>query len=211
MTFWEIIQHDFIFYIINLIIFVTVVLVTWLFAKSKQLETVSKLKTQLEYLKMQQNDKLFDLEDKYKKKQESLRLILKELESNYKTNDKDMVEARRNELSNVFLLEYKDAVHKYARLADQYFAEYRPRHREFVQNHIFPFLDTSRKILSAINTPQIMQMVGGQPIKYSYQDFDFAFDLIRKNMFMFDNFRADLKKYMKALGFKPSELDKQHV
>lgn len=211
MTFWEIIQQDFIFYIINLLIFVTVVLVTWLFAKSKQMESISKLKTQLEYLKMQQNDKLFALEDLYKKKQERLRLILKDMESNFKDSNKDMVEARRNELSNVFLLEYKDAVHKYARLADQYFAEYRPRHREFVQNHIFPFLDTSRKVLSAINTPNVLKMTGGQAIQYSYQDFDFAFDLIRKNMFLFDNFRADLKKYMKALGFKPSELDKQHI
>jgi hypothetical protein len=202
----EAIQQDWIFYLVNLLAFVIVVTVTWLYSQSKQMEAIAKLQAQLQQLQLQQNDKLFALEDEYKKKKERLRLIMKDMENQLRNQDVDMLTSRRNELSNVFVMEYAATMHRYARLADQFYELHPPKYREFVRNYIFPFLDISRKVLSAINTPKVMQTIGAKtPVQYSYKDFDFAFDMIRKHGTT--DFRREMMVYLKELGFKKADLD----
>ena len=202
----ESIQQDWIFYVVNLLAFVAVVAITWLYSRSKQLETIAQLQAQLQQIQLQQNDKLFALEDEFKNKKERLRLIMKDMESQTKNKNIAMMIYRRNELSNVFVMEYTATMQRYARLADQYYELHPPKYREFVRNYIFPFLDTSRKVLSAINTPQIIETIGNaSPVQYSYKDFDFAFDMIRKHITT--DFNREMIVYLNELGFKIADLD----
>ena len=202
----ENIQQDWIFYLVNLLAFVIIVAVTWLYSQSKQMEAIAKLQAQLQQLQLQQNDKLFALEDEYKKKKERLRLIMKDMENQLRNQDVDMLTSRRNELSNVFVMEYAISMHRYARLADQFYELHPLKYREFVRNYIFPFLEVSRKVLSAINTPKVMQTIGTKtPVTYSYKDFDFAFDMIRKHGTT--DLRREMMIYLKELGFKKADLD----
>ncbi|BDS11696.1 hypothetical protein [Aureispira anguillae] len=206
MTFLEAIQADWIFYAVNILVFIVVVMVTWLYARGQQMEAIAKLQAQIQQIQLQQNDKLFSLEDEYKLKKERVRLILKDMEAQLKANDMEMLKSRRNELSNVFVMEYRETMHRYARLADQYYELHPPKYQEFVRNYIFPFLDTSRKILSAINATIIMKALGeSQPIQYSYKDFDFAFDMIRKHPTL--SLKKEMNAYLKELGFSKSDLD----
>lgn len=205
MTFLEIIQADWIFYAVNIVVFIVVVMVTWLYAKGQQMEAIAKLQAQLQQVQLQQNDKLFSLEDQYKLKKERVRLILKDMEAQLKANDVQMLESRRNELSNVFVMEYRETMHRYARLADQYYELHPPKYQEFVRNYIFPFLDTSRKILAAINATVILKKLNSTPIQYSYKDFDFAFDMIRKHSTL--STKREMYAYLKELGFTKKDLD----
>lgn len=206
MTFIEAIQADWIFYMVNILVFVVVVLVTWLYVRGQQMEAIAKLQVQIQQIQLQQNDKLFSLEDEYKLKKERLRLILKDMEAQLKAKDLDMLQSRRNELSNVFVMEYRETMHRYARLADQYYELHPPKYQEFVRNYIFPFLDTSRKVLAATNAPVVMKTLGEKaPIQYSYKDFDFAFDMIRKHSSF--SFRKEMVSYLRALGFSKADLD----
>ena len=66
MTFLEAIQADWIFYIVNILVFVVVVMVTWLYARGQQMEAIAKLQSQIQQIQLQQNDKLFSLEDEFK-------------------------------------------------------------------------------------------------------------------------------------------------
>lgn len=206
MTFLEAIQEDWIFYVVNILVFVVVVMVTWLYAKGQQMEAIAKLQAQIQQIQLQQNDKLFSLEDEYKQKKERVRLILKDMEAQLKAKDVDMLQARRNELSNVFVMEYRETMHRYARLADQYYELHPPKYQEFVRNYVFPFLDTSRKILAAINAGVVLKSLNNSaPIHYSYKDFDFAFDMIRKHPSF--SFNREMNAYLKALGFSKADLD----
>jgi hypothetical protein len=206
MTFLEAIQADWIFYVVNILVFVVIVMVTWLYARGQQIEAIAKLQAQIQQIQLQQNHKLFVLEDEFKLKKERLRLILKDMETQLKDKDLDMVKSRRNELSNVFVMEYRETMHRYARLADQYYESHPPKYQEFVRNYIFPFLDTSRKVLAAVNSSTIMQALGEtSPISYSYKDFDFAFDMIRKHSSF--SFRKEMVSYLRALGFSKADLD----
>lgn len=208
MTFLEAIQADWIFYVVNLLAFGVVIWCTWLYSQSKQAEAIAKVQAQLQQLQLQQNDKLYELEDAMNKKKERIRLILKELESQIRSKDVEMLKARRNELSNVFVMEYALAMQQYSRLAHQFYELHPPKYRDFVRNTIFPFLDMSRKVLAAINAPKIIQMIGKEDapkVAYSYKDFDFAFDMIRKHGTT--DFRREMNQYLPALGFKKSDLD----
>ncbi len=206
MTFLDAIQADWIFYLINILVFVVVVMVTYLYANGKKVEAVARLQAQIQQIQLQQNDKLFSLEDEYKLKKERIRLILKDMEAQLSAKDVDMLQSRRNELSNVFVMEYRETMHRYARLADQYYELHPPKYQEFVRNCIFPFLDTSRKVLAAVNASVIMKTIGtSNPVRFSYKDFDFAFDMIRKHPTY--SFKKEMKSYLKELGFKPADLD----
>lgn len=206
MPFLEVIQADWIFYLINILVFGVVVLVTWLYAKGQHVEAIAKLQAQLQQIQLQQNDKLFALEDEFKKKKERIRLIMKDMEAQLKAKDEAMLQSRRNELSNVFVMEYRETMHRYARLADQYYELHPPKYQEFVRNYIFPFLDTSRKVLAAVNASVVMKGAGTTiPVRYSYKDFDFAFDMIRKHPTF--SFKREMNTYLKELGFKKSDLD----
>lgn len=206
MTFLEVIQADWIFYLVNILVFIVIVMVTWLYAKSQQVEAIAKLQAQIQQIQLQQNDKLFSLEDEYKLKKERIRLILKDMEAQLKAKDIEMLKSRRNELSNVFVMEYRETMHRYARLADQYYELHPPKYQEFVRNYIMPFLDTSRKVLAAINASVILKTLGnGESIQYSYKDFDFAFDMIRKHPTM--TLKKEMYAYLKELGFSKRDLD----
>lgn len=206
MTLIEMIQQDWPFYFVNLLGFVTIVAVTWFYSQSKQKEAIAKLQVELQQLQLQHNDELFVLEDEVKKKRERLRLIMKDMESQMKNKDVAMLTARRNELSNVFVMEYVATMQGYSRLANQYYNLHPQKHRSFVRNYIFPFLDTSRKVLSAINTPPIVKTItGATKVVYSYKDFDFAFDMIRKHTTA--DTRREMNIYLKELGFTKADLD----
>jgi len=206
LTLLQTLQEDWIFYLLNILMFVVVVLVTSMYVQSKQMETIAKLEVQIQQLQLQQNEKLFALEDEFKKKKERLRLIMKDMETQLRQKEKDMLVARRNELSNVFVMEYRETMHRFARLADQFYELHPPKYRAFVRNYIFPFLETSRKVLAAINTPKVMQMAEAKtPVSYSYKDFDFAFDMVRKHANM--DLRREMMRYLKDLGFTKSQLD----
>jgi hypothetical protein len=208
MTFLEAIQADWIFYVVNLLAFGVVIWCTWLYSQSKNAEALAKVQAQLQQVQLQQNDKLFALEDALGKKKERIRLILKEIETQMRAKDAEMLKARRNELSNVFVMEYAVAMQQYSRLADQFYELHPPKYREFVRNYIFPFLDMSRKVLSTINAPKVIKAIGAgeaPTVAYSYKDFDFAFDMIRKHGNA--DFKREMKQYLPELGFKNSDLD----
>lgn len=206
MPFIESIQSDWPFYLVNILIFVSLILVTWLYAKARQAESVAQLQAQLQQLQMQQNQQLFDLEDAFKLKKERIRLILKDMEFQLKKKDQEMLSARRNELTNVFIMEYRESMHRFARLAHQYYELNPPKYQEFVKNYIFPFLSTSHLVLSAVNTDAIKKQLNiTNDFSFSYQDFDFTFDMIRK----YPNFafKRTMKKHVEAIGFSIADLD----
>lgn len=208
MTFIEAIQADWIFYVVNLLAFVTVVLCTYLYAKSKQAQAVAAVQAELQQVQLQYTDKLLDKEEALKKKKERVRLILKDLDNQMRNKDVAMLQARRNELSNVFVMEYAAAMQQYAHLGHQFYELNVDKYHSFVRNEIFPFLDTSRKILMAINAPKVIQTIGTElapAISYSYQDFDFAFDMIRK--YPTSEFNREMQQYLPALGFSKKDLD----
>ncbi len=208
MTFIEAIQQDWIFYFVNILAFATVVAVTWLYSQSKQKEAIAKLQIELQQLQLKQSDKLFELEDDLKLKTERLRLIMKDMETQMIDKNIDMLQSRRNELSNVFVMEYVQVMQTYARLGNQYYQLHPIKYREFVRNYIFPFLDISRKVISAINTPKVIALIGSnkaQKVSYPYHTFDFAFDMIRK--YATSDFRREMNIYVKELGFTKGDLD----
>jgi hypothetical protein len=80
------------------------------------------------------------------------------------------------------------------------------KHQQFVQNFIVPFLETSRSILAAVNAKAVLAQLETQEIyAFSYQDFDFAFDMIRK--FPRFSMHRTMHKYLKEIGFTKADLD----
>lgn len=203
--FWEKFIQDLPFYLLNLLAFSAVVAVTWLWARTRFFAELAQYQTQIAELQLQRNDQLFALEDECKAKAERLRLILKDLRNQISFKKADMVNARRNELSNVFILEYCPTMQQYTRLAAEMFEYDYKKRRQFLENHILPFLQLSGDLLKIINQPNAIEMIGEEaiPIRWNYMDFDFAFDFIRTRIKRTDlDARTRMHKHLKRLGFQ---------
>lgn len=202
---WEKFLQDLPWYLLNLSAFLTVIAVTWLWARTRFVQELAKYKVEIASLQMNRNDQLFELEDQCKEKNERLRLILKDLKYKIQRNQTDMIAARRNELSNVFMLDYCKAMQKYTRLADEIYEFDREKRRQFIENHINPFLQLAGDILEVINQPNIMEILGDQAqvIHFNYMEFDFAFDFVKRKMRFIDfDIRKAFKDHLKRLDFQ---------
>ncbi len=62
------------------------------------------------------------------------------MELQLKSKGTAMLLARRNELTHVFVIEYRETMHRFTRLANQYYEFYPRKYQQFVQNFIVPFL-----------------------------------------------------------------------
>ncbi len=201
---WEIILKDLPFYLLNLGAFVMVIFVTWLWARTRFIAEIAKYQTELVKVQLQRNDQLFLLEDDCKKKYERLRLILKDLRTQIHLKKVEMVASRRNELSNVLILDYCPAMQKYTRLADEMFCFDRQKRRQFIENHLNPFLQLSGDLLELMNMPKVMELLeeSAMTVKYSYMDFDFAFDFARKKKSVVDiGLIIAMNRHLKRMGF----------
>ncbi len=202
---WEKFLADLPWYLLNLGAFVTVVIVTWLWARTRFVAEIAKYKVEIASLQMNRNDQLFELEDICKEKNERLRLILKDLRMKLHRKQLDMVQARRNELSNVFMLDYCKSMQQYTRLADEVYEFDREKRRQFIENHINPFLQLAGDILEVVNQPNIMELLGDQAtaIQFNYMEFDFAFDFVKKKMRFVDfDLRRAMREHLKRLDFQ---------
>lgn len=202
---WELIMKDWPFFVLNLGAFITIIFVTWLWARTRFVAELAKYQTQIATLQLQRNDQLFALEDDCKAKLERVRLIFKDLKTQLHLKNVAMVNARRNELSNVFVLDYLPAMQKYVRLADEMFEYDRSKRRQFIENHVNPFLQFAGDLQETMNLPNLLNLLGAeaQPIRFSYMDFDFAADFIRRKGTIIDfALRLSMKQHIKRLGFQ---------
>jgi len=202
---WELIMKDWPFFVLNLGAFITIIFVTWLWARTSFVAELAKYQTELATLQLQRNDQLFALEDDCKVKHERLRLILKDLRTQLHLKNIEMVNARRNELSNVFVLDYLPAMQKYTRLADEMFEHDRTKRLLFIENYIRKFFDESIDLLGTMNLEPLIELLGPEtePIRFSYMDFDFAFDFVRRKRTIFDfGLRIEMNKNAQKLGYQ---------
>ncbi len=185
--------------------FATVVAVVWLWARSRFTAQLAEYQTQIAALQLERNDRLFALEDECKAKKERLRQILKDLRNQVNFNKTDMAIARRNELSNVFALEYCPSMQAYTRLASEIYEFDYDKRRQFIENHLYPFLQLAGDLLHVINQPKTLNLIGEDavPIYWNYMDFDFAFDFIRLRTRYTDiGLRLAMHKHLRRLGFE---------
>lgn len=202
-SFLDAIQNDLTFYILNILGFAVVVLVTWWYTRIQQFKTIAQLRTEIATLQIQQNNELFALEDVYKTKEERMRLIIKDLRDQLNGGDANMIRARRNELSNILALDYAKAMSNYTRLADQFYDGNRYRHAQFVENHILPFLQNSGDIMETLNQASVRDASNATDVRLNYMDFDFAFDFIKKDIsFTSFGLKSAMRKHAQRLGFK---------
>ncbi|MCH2044544.1 MAG: hypothetical protein MK212_10545 [Saprospiraceae bacterium] len=202
ISFLDAIQNDLTFYILNILAFAVIILVTWWYTRIQQFKTIAQLRTEIATLQIQQNNELFELEDIYKAKEERMRLIIKDLRDQINKGDLSMVRARRNELSNILALDYAKAMSNYTRLADQFYDGNRYRHTQFIENHILPFLQNAGDIMKVLNQPSVRDTSDAADIKLNYMNFDFAFDFIKKDIrFTSFGLKSAMKKHAQRLGF----------
>jgi hypothetical protein len=201
---WEQFIKDLPFYLLNLAAFTALVIITWLWARTRFMSEIAKYQTELASLQLQRNDQFFALEDDVKAKYERLRLILRDFRTHHQLKNADMLHARRNELSNVLILDYLPAMHKYTRLADEMFANDLKKRRQFIENHLNPFLQLSGDLFELMNLPTVLQLAGAEanPIRFNYMDFDFVFDFARKKRTLIDfGLRTAMNKHLRRMGF----------
>ena len=75
-TFWAYLQTNGLLFGIITLALITSVLITWLYARTRQYAEIANLKTQLVELESGFNDTLFEKEDLHKDKLERARLVL---------------------------------------------------------------------------------------------------------------------------------------
>lgn len=202
---WDAFVEQLPFYALSFAGLLALVAVSWFWARSRFMGELAKYQTEIAKLQLGRNDQLFALEDVCKAKNERIRLILKDLKKQLREKNGEMVRARRNELSNVFVLDYCPAMQAYCRLAQEMFELDREKRQQFIENHLNPFLQLAGDLLQVLNQKKLKDMAGpgALPIRYQYMDFDFAFDFLRAQI-RFQDF--DLKQARKAhlerLGFE---------
>ena len=198
---WDILIRDIWFYLINLGALVVVGLAIWLWTRQNWLWRLAQVKTELASLRLGQTDFLAKLEDEYKAKEEHVRLVLQDLLKHWESGDLDMLRARRNELSNIWILDYRKALSSYVRSATDIYEDNRHKQYLLIENHLLPFLQLSGDLLDTLNQADLLDKLQAQPMVLQYQDFDFIFDFTRLYLSWKDwNLRRALKKHRRRLG-----------
>jgi hypothetical protein len=201
-VFWETLQQDFWFYLINLLAFATAIIISWLWTRYRWLAQVAQLKTEIALLKVQQGDQLSVLEDAYKAKEEHVRFVLQDFLQQLENGDAKMLQARRNELSNIFILEYRKRFYHFVRLAAELYEENEKKHRIVIENHILPFLQLAGDLLEVINQPNVLALSQTPRLQYQYQDFDFVFDFMQRFLGWTDfGLKKAIKQHKTRLNF----------
>lgn len=171
-------QADAPFYLINILAFFVVVAVTWLLVRASLLRQIYQLKTELAALRLGYNEQLFALEDVRQEREEELRLLLSDLRGQLRVEQRNLVEARRNELSHLFFTAYREAVYQYSRLSIELYADDREKRLQLIENQILPFLQLSGDVLELMNQERLLKLIAAPPLLLSERDYDFAFDAL---------------------------------
>ena len=200
---WEMLLKDFWFYLINLLAFATCIMLTWLYLRQKHLQILLSLKTELAQLRLEQGQGLFQLEDQYKAKEEHIRFVLQDLLSQIENQDAEMLRARRNEISNLFVLEYRKSFYQFIRLASEIYEDNPDQHQVIIENHILPFLQLTGDVLTVLNQENILSLTQTPKLSFQYQDFDFVFDFLHRFLrFHHWGLKKAIRQHAKRLNFK---------
>lgn len=202
LSFWENLHQDGSFYAVLTFLLATIIIVTWLYARTRSAQIIAQLKTQLLEVQAQYNDRIFAAEDEARQRLEHLRLILQDLRNQLVAKNSAMILARRNEAANFLVLEYAKSVRHYARIVEPFLRDNRPQQRQFLENHILPFLQQSGDVLQVLNQPEVLRNCQAQPLALFYPDFDFAFDSLRHYAYWWDfGIRQATHAHAQRLGF----------
>lgn len=198
---WELLLRDLWFYLINIFAFAAVGILVWLRTRQIWLERLASAQMELASLRLKEGDILAELEDKYKDKEEHLRLVLLDLMKHWKEGNEEMARARRNEVSNLWILEYRRRLSQYVRMLTEVYTGNRDKQYLLIENHLLPFLQMSGDLLETLNQEDLLALTGSKAMVLQYQDFDFIFDFTRLYLSWFDwSLRRSLKKHRKRLG-----------
>ena len=151
MTMLQYLQEDFWFYVLNLLGFGLVALVTWLWTRLKATQIERHYQTQIEALRLAQLQQLktsFDLTQQ----REHMRRLIYGMQQALQQDQPQYLRQYRHQLSHQLILNYLPAANQ---LLD--FQAHQIKESAWIEDQVVPVLETCRQVLAALNAPSVRQ------------------------------------------------------
>lgn len=180
MTLLEQLQADAAFYVLNILGFLVVVLLTWLLTRSRQAKALAALQQQQQLTKAATNDTFVALQEGIDHELEYLRRSMQLLEQALLEEDVAGVRQQRYQLVHGLMQNYRPKVARAAQLWSVYYQEDTAPQQELVKTMLLPFLETSRQITGAVNAKAVLNalpkdIAADQAFVLEKSQLDFAF------------------------------------
>lgn len=153
MTLLEYLLEDALFYLLNSLGFVLVVLVTWLWTRFRAVRLERDYQTRLHALRMQYEGQWHEPVAYLAEQRERLRRLVYGMRQALQQNNLQQLQQYRHQLSHALILDYLPAANRlWTALAP--FEGSRPS-AAWVEAQILPVLETCRQTLAALNAPTV--------------------------------------------------------
>lgn len=159
MTLLEQLQADAAFYVLNVLGFTVVVLITWLLTRRQQAKALATLQQQKKQTNTDASAILMGIEQQIDHEKEYLRRCVQLLEQALLNEDVTALRQQRYQLVHGLMNKYRPKVTKAAQFWADYYQDNKPQQQVLAEQIIVPFFETCRQIVAAVNAKAVLQLL----------------------------------------------------
>lgn len=156
MTLLEQLQADILFYLLNILGFLVVVVVTWLLTRSSQAKALAELERQKKQTNSTISSNFIIMQDQINHEQEYLRRCTQLLEKGVLEENINMIRQQRYQLIYGLMQNYRPKVAQIVQFWMYYYKEDKEQQQAMAKNIIIPFLETCRQVIGAVNSKAVL-------------------------------------------------------
>lgn len=199
MTLLEQFQADAAFYLLNIVGFTIVVVLTWLLTRRSQAMALAALEQQQKASDITAQTTFAALQEQLDYEQEYLRRTLQLLEQALLREEVPAIRQQRQLLVHGLMVNYRPKVARLAQLWMHYYPDNKAQQQALAQHTVVPFLETFRQVTAAVNAQAVLQalpqdIAADQAFLGEQTELDFAFNTLAAA-----GKKSWAKEYQKAL------------
>jgi hypothetical protein len=159
MTLLEQLQADAAFYLLNILGFTVVVLLTWLLTRRQQAKALAALQQQQQQTNTDARAILMGIEEQIDHEKEYLRRCMQLLEQALLDENVEALRQQRYQLVHGLMDKYRPKVARAAQFWADYYRDNKKQQQALAEQTMVPFLETCRQVVAAVNAKAVLRLL----------------------------------------------------
>lgn len=181
MTLLEQLQADAAFYVLNILGFTVVVLLTWLLTRRQQAKALAALQQQKQQTNTDARAVFVGIEEQMDHEKEYLRRCVQLLEQALLNEDVNALRQQRYQLVHGLMDKYRPKVARAAQFWADYYQDNKKQQQVLAEQFLVSFLETCRQVVAAVNAKAVIRLLpkdipADQAFVLEQSTLQFAFD-----------------------------------
>ncbi|MFK7799618.1 MAG: hypothetical protein AB8E82_19350 [Aureispira sp.] len=159
MTLLEQLQADAAFYLLNILGFTVVVLLTWLLTRRQQARALAALQQQQQQTNTDAKVIFLGIAEQIDHEKEYLRRCVQLLEQALLDEDVEALRQQRYQLVHGLMDKYRPKVARAAQFWADYYHDHKKQQQILAEQILVPFLETCRQVVAAVNAKAVIKLL----------------------------------------------------